>query len=333
MKKNAKHTTALNDDAFEREAAEGFDLLGTDEDIAALKAETDKAFAQQLKQHQKNEKAPWLWMAAAFVIVGLGLTLFSVLSPERKMDVAQVPSSSQVEVPSDAQVYTETTVQKPRPQTTPTITREEEAPAAKLSQNPQVQANPSLSANEQEMDMEESAPAAAAEPQLVATELKAPTVYASSSSNAGAVYTASAAPSELNIAADKALIVQKEEDALGKKKAETKALRSKQSAPAAANDEKADVTVNAIIYNPGQKQLEADAKILLKNFQLPKEIMVELYLDADAHVVSAKISSKDSIAEADKLAAQIELKKLSNFTVTPAPGAKFPYSYRFTLKR
>lgn len=332
MKKQATHTPQHNNDAFEREAAEGFGMLGSEEEIAALKAETDQAFVEQLGQSKINDKAPWLWMAAAFVIVGLGLTLFSVLSPERKMDVAQAPSNTPVVVPSDAQVPSETPENKANEGAKQTKTKSDEGAFGISSRKEHMQENASSKVNEQEMDMEEAAPEAAAEPQLVAAEIKAPEVYISSSSNAAPVSTPTV-PLAVNVAADKAVVALKEEEALSKKMAEPKALKSKQSAPAPAKEDNADVTIGAIIYKPGVKQLEADAKKLLKNFQLPKVITVELQLNADAQVVGATISSKEPIAEADKLAAQIELKKLLNFAVTPMPGTKLPYRYSFSLKR
>ena len=333
MTKRRNHIPPNNDDAFEREAAEGFGMLGSEEEIAALKAETDRAFAEQFNQPKKNDKAPWLWMAAAFVIVGLGLTLFSVLSPDRKMDMAQAPTTAPIVVPSDAQLPAETLENKPNEGAKEKTTRTKDGTFGISTRNEKIQSNASSEANKQELDMEESAPAAVAEPQLVATEVKAPEVYTSSSSNLAAVSTSTVAPVELKLAADKAVVVKAEKEALSKKAAESKALKSKQNPPAAAKEENADVIIGAIIYKPGVKQLEADAKKLLKNFHLPKEILVELYLDAEAQVMSATISSKETIDPADKLAAQNELKKLSNFTVTPLPDEKLPYRYSFSLKR
>ena len=333
MTKQPKHTPLRNDDAFEREAAEGFGMLGSEEEIAALKAETDQAFAEQLDQSKKEAKAPWLWMAAAFVIVGLGLTLFSVLSPDRKMDVAQAPHNTPVVVPSDAQVPAETPENTVNEGAKQTKTKSDEGALGLSSRKEPMQTNASSKANEPEMDMEEAAPAAAAaEPQLEAAEIKAPDVYVSSSSNAAPVSTPTV-PLALNLAADKAVVERKEEEAQSKKMAEPKALKSKQNAPAAAKEESNGAAESLITYAAGVKELEADAQELLKNIQLPKELAVHLFLDQQGRVLKAEISSKKTLNAANKLAAETELKKLSFFIVITSGSTSSPYHYTFTLKR
>lgn len=75
----------LPEDSFEKEAREGFDLLGESES-KALKSATDLRFEQEVMKRGRDRR--WLFAAAAAVLLlTFGILLFWLL-PDRKQEVA-----------------------------------------------------------------------------------------------------------------------------------------------------------------------------------------------------------------------------------------------------
>lgn len=330
MSKEPKNNLPVNDDAFEREAAEGFGMLGSEEEIAALKAETDNAFAEQFKQQQLKAKAPWLWMAAAFVIIGLGLTLFSVLQPEKEKNMAQNQSSKMLEFPSDAKVPEEISdsneaesknynrkeldLKAPAPKSKIGYASEAASNAEPLAAMPSAEANADI-----ENQIQTASTNDAFSSSGVSAKNLAPVVVATT--------PAASEP------AKKKIVERKENTNDSEDAVRSTALESNIAVSSDAREKNEKNVLTIIMYQKGTKQLESDTKKLLKAITLPKLIVIELFLTADGTVERAAISSKDSIAEADLTAAQNELKKLPKFAVSPANGANPPYRYSFTLKR
>ncbi len=69
-----------NLDNFEQEAMEGFDSLSSEQEALDLKSELDKEINEKLFLKEENKKRGWIWLAAASLLLTLGLGIFFVKS-------------------------------------------------------------------------------------------------------------------------------------------------------------------------------------------------------------------------------------------------------------
>jgi hypothetical protein len=289
------------EDAFEKDAAEGFGLISAYE-MQALKAETDLAVSALL-QNQPVKKRSSYWMAAALLIVG-GLVIFLFLKP------------------APEQMAVQQTRQQPTNPETPSEKKAEETEV--LSNSASDNAPTSISTS-------------AKTPPLPAKKISGPVSERSqeeitfaadqeqiSSSTVERMDLATVAPSAAPPAPDLAMRM---EMAPAEKAKKTKEKLATSLLPASVNA--AAPSENKISFKGGERALKSQLNQILAEDSLSKSLRLTFLLNQSAVIEKVEFVIPAGMSEARKKELLKKLSGIQGFQYETTEGLIFPQLYIF----
>ncbi len=114
-------------DDFEKEALEGFDQLASEEEAFALKSQLDAKIERELFSKSSRKSSPFYWMAAAGLLLVIGLSVLFILQnnekEQRKLALAEPKSKTQV--PPEPAISSETVVTEQAKTSVKTVVHEQ----------------------------------------------------------------------------------------------------------------------------------------------------------------------------------------------------------------
>ncbi len=330
MSKQEEHNRSLHDllknkqqepdDAFEKEAREGFDLLEDHEQAFELKAATDARINKELFA-PRRERTVFYWAAAASVLLFVGFVVyffsdfsrdektFAIKQPESKKDVAPLPSQPQIiTAPAESQPERQEvkkTIRREPDQKTQAGARSFEAEQADVTnmEKPALEEQQAAPADADQMAAAVNEPAKKEEAYVVNTR---------QDDNVNEGKSAAAA------------------DQHQKSKKAKQAQEPPAASPARMQNERmeSEVTVQAT-YPGGPQQLSKEVSEKLSKKNTLVEFAATLFIGENGNVEKVEFTGDKGLTKQQKKIVREELLTLKKFQVTPNNSA-VSYELKFT---
>lgn len=322
-KKNSDH-----EDAFDKEAREGFDMLASDEEALSLKSTLNKKIHGQLFE-DKNSRRPFYWMAAAAMLIISGLSAYFIINDttnSQNMAIARMPEPENqnpaMEKSFDEKAAEITAEASEEPIVAAPKKNKTALPSTAQSQ-PVAEADYASAAYKTDKDMASTRDDESADEHLSKQESAKPVVNSVKKTNEAEERA------EENKASDVAAFkndVKKE-----------KSVRAKLAEPMAASpvhSETKALIANNCYYKGGHEALKRELEKKLKTKNLNRNFDAVLYVSANKHVIKVDLVNKIDFSEEEQAELLTILKSLNDFRfeTTPEPSVVSEYTLRYLAK-
>ncbi|MFN8229754.1 MAG: hypothetical protein U0V03_02405 [Bacteroidia bacterium] len=311
-------------DDFEKEALEGFSQLSNQE-ITALKHKTDD---KAEKLFDKKNKPAFYWIAAAVIIICMGL-LIKLFIPSNefinKNNVA-INNNAEKEIEQPKDEFNSKVAELSSSTNENNLTQKEES----SSKSNQVSRN-NLTPEKSKSDNYQTATGALNEPvkslsknideqtNLSPTEKESKQPFADANDDMAKAET----KSEMLSDGEKKESVKKKVSALDK---------NTPSAPAQAAMGDEVITVNNLYYEGGDKNLTSDLRDLLKTINLNTAFDVLISVNDELEVTTVEFIDERELSKDEKNLIKKEIKKLSKFKYKTQPTKNSKSQYKIIYR-
>lgn len=338
-------------DDFEKEALEGFAMLGDEKEIRDLKEKTDRKVAEALLAEESKAPVSRYWYAAAGLLLCIGLSVFFVTKndkiSEKDLAINQAPIKSEAgpAVPEEKQAPQESA---------PSVEKEETQKVVVLKNVDAVSSGPAFNKNVSSKDEAKSAKThnESYEPKNDKTLSAEPVAYSGAGSGDVANTVAPAKPSQPSTAAvnqntteedlnfavkeDRAADMKTQAESLKevevvnrKSKAKSEAMKKTASddVMAAPSAQIEAASAPSCYYAGGPKKLAKELKKELKNTGLDRTFTARLHINTQNQVEKAEVLTENTFTKQEKEELNKILKKLGKFSNTTKSTAVYTLEY------
>lgn len=342
MSEELNNKQTEHEDAFERDAAEGFAMLGSEKEIEAIKAETDKAFSSQFKTASTGTRTWFITAAAAVVVFSLGVSIFTYLQPRQEAEVSQTLQQISFPTPNEPGMFSNDAAEQApadsnaakKPSATKLRVSDSEPIVSKLTQQSKSEEAVAINQNLNTAPAAYSPTKNDAAPQLAAQETEK-TEPSLERKEAEADQFAIAESKKEQIASDADYKAPSDKIAEKKAKALTSTPKPMQvQTGAIAGSETLALTdsIALVYYVNGVDVLKDDTKALLKNSGIRYPIDVSLTLNQAGTVIDAKIFPKAVLDKEIIERGATALKKLKPFKIIGGKASQAEHVYRYNVR-
>ncbi|MDI1355892.1 MAG: hypothetical protein PSX36_13300 [bacterium] len=326
-------------DDFEKEALEGFTMLGDQKEILAAKEKLDQRMYTHVFSDKKSSSKRSYWLAAAALILIVGFAVFIVQQAEvsqpkdlailepKKIEKVPAPTEPSFRAPGETMPENKTTKTIPiTPAADQALTRSAK-PSEDLNEESEVKEMPAVKTLKQtekaESKMNEAEGASGMDGEKVpenAEERKERASQAASPSLAGAGINANS-PSVANGAGANQTTIS-EVEVVSVKKSQAKKMES-----TAQKD-----LISNCYYKGGEKILRKELKQKLFQKNLLKSFEAKLFINEERKVEKVEFINVFELSVAEQTQVITLLKSLANFEFHEMPKAQSLTEYRLIFK-
>lgn len=336
--KMEEENSLFPDDAFEKDAREGFSTFQNEEEILELKKSVDARINNLLNQQSEKEKSTKSnWIAAAVLvgIIGLSVYLVNDFFNTKEETIALNPTEG-VQRPNTSPLANQPTLEEDRTNTKPGSTS-----ASNETETNSVSSKKTILAESKKLNPEENLKSLkevesldkqdkSAEKNLSVTEAEdlnsqaAPVSFNESTTGKTAAVTneknRNSSKGEAPAAAQKETINQTSDDT--------------EIQVVAAKSASRKVTGEAVKcrYEGGNKQLKKDLKGLLEEAKIMKPFDALLSINNSAQVIKVSFTNASDLNESEKKQVISVLKSLTKFTISGSLAEKETIEFRIEFR-